>query len=183
MINEISLLNKLKQKRQTALQTAIELYTPYISVVLFRKVGASLPREDIEEIVSDVFIALWQNANHIDPKKGSIKNYITGIAKRLAARKLQKQSGGYIQLDELEIQGEDNVSETCIENDKAMFLWNAVMGLGEPDNEIFVRYYWYGEKIREIAAVMELNQSTVKTKLSRGKKKLKERLSDMEERL
>lgn len=28
---------------------------------------------------------------------------------------------------------------------------DAVMSLGEPDNEIFVRYYIFGEKIREIA--------------------------------
>lgn len=181
MVNEISLLKKLKQKRQTALQTAIEVYTPYISVVLFRMVGTSLPREDIEEIVSDIFITLWENANYIDLEKGSIKNYITGIAKRLAAKKLRKQPGSYIQLDELEIPDGNDVWEACAANDKAARLWKVVMELGEPDNEIFVRYYWYGEKIREIAAVMDLNQSTIKTKLSRGKKKLKERLSDMEE--
>lgn len=56
------------------------------------------------------------------------------------------------------------------------------MSLGEPDNEIFVRYYKFGEKLNDIAAATGVNLSTVKTKLSRGKTKLKKILSNAEER-
>lgn len=55
------------------------------------------------------------------------------------------------------------------------------MRLGEPDIEIFVRYYLYDEKLKEIAAATALNLSTVKTKLSRGKRKLKNMLLHAEE--
>ena len=30
-------------------------------------------------------------------------------------------------------------------------LWDAVMSLGEPDNEIFARYYKFGEKLKDIS--------------------------------
>ena len=55
--------------------------------------------------------------------------------------------------------------------------------LGEPDSEIFVRCYKFDEKIKDISKAMGLNISTVKTRLSRGKRKLRKMLSNAEERL
>ena len=57
------------------------------------------------------------------------------------------------------------------------------MSLGEPDNEIFIRFYKFDEKLKEISKATGLNISTIKTKLSRGKRKLKKILSDAEEAL
>ena len=57
------------------------------------------------------------------------------------------------------------------------------MSLGEPDSEIFVRYYKFNEKIKEISKATGINVSTVKTKLSRGKRKLKIILSNAREML
>lgn len=77
-------------------------------------------------------------------------------------------------LDEVDIPAEpaDGLSEKAV--------WDAVMSLGEPDSEIFIRFYKYGERIRDISRATGINMSTVKTKLSRGKDKLKRILSDAE---
>ena len=48
----------------------------------------------------------------------------------------------------------------------------------EPDNEIMIRYYYNGEKIREISKAMDINISTVKTKLKRSRERLKEMLHE-----
>lgn len=50
------------------------------------------------------------------------------------------------------------------------------------NHEIFVRRYKFDEKLRDIAKAMGLNVSTVKTRLSRGKRKLRKILSDAEEK-
>ena len=127
MAEEEKLLMRLKNGKRNAIDEAIAVYTPYLSTVLYNMLGNRLPKEDIEEILSDVFVTLWRNADTIDLEKGTLRAYLA-----------------------------------------------AVMSLGEPDNEIFVRYYIFGEKIREIAKATGVNPSTVKTKLSRGKRKLKE---------
>ena len=177
-MNETTLLKKLKQKRQSALDAAIELYTPYISVVLFNISGGRFSPEDIEEIVSDTFIALWKNAAGIDPEKGSVKSYLAGTARNLAAMRLRARAMDSVPIDENEISDCGGAAEELIKSDDAKTLWRAVAALGETDCEIFVRYYKYGEKIKDISAAMSLNVSTVKTKLARGKKKLKKRLSE-----
>ncbi len=179
MTDEVKLLRKLKKKQRNSLEMAIKTYTPYIGVTLFNTIGNSLSHEDIEEIVSDVFIALWKNAEYIDLEKGSIRSYIGAIAKNLAKKKLKKQTS-YVSIEDIEIPGENNTEISFDKNNFSEFLWKSVMSLGEPDSEIFIRYYKYGEKIKDISKITGINISTVKTKLSRGKQKLKKIISDME---
>lgn len=40
-----------------------------------------------------------------------------------------------------------------------------------------MRFYYYRQPVREIASRMDMNESTVKARLSRGRKKLRERLA------
>ena len=72
MVNEAKLLMQLKNRERGAIDKAIETYTPYLGTVLYRTAGNRLPREDIEEIVSDVFLVLWNKAESIDLKKDTI---------------------------------------------------------------------------------------------------------------
>lgn len=183
MADEIKLLRRLQNREKDSINEAIEVYTPYLSVVLYNMLGSRLPQEDIEEIVSDVFVALWKNAERIDLEKGTLRSYIAASARNFALKRLNRQKE-FASIDDIEVAievaDEKNFAE---ENSNAEALWNAVMSLGEPDNEIFVRYYKYGEKLREISKATGLNLSTVKTRLSRGKRKLRGILSNAEETL
>ena len=177
MADEARLLKQLKNKKDKAIESAIDLYTPYVSTVLYNIAGASLMREDIEEIISDVFISLWQNADKIDLQKGTIRSYIAATARNYVLKRFMQRKE-YTSIDDIELPDEKSITEDTVMYD---FLWKAVMELGEPDNEIFVRYYRYGEKLRDIAVATGVNLSTVKTKLSRGRQRLKKILSETEE--
>lgn len=179
MAEEAKLLMRLKKKKRNAIDEAIAVYTPYISTVLYNMLGNRLPKEDIEEIISDVFVALWKNAACIDLEKGTLRAYLAAVARNFALKKLNQQRA-YTRLDEIALSDETAVADANTANS---IVWDAVMQLGEPDNEIFVRYYKFGEKIKEIAKATGINPSTIKTKLSRGKRKLKEILSNAEELL
>ena len=173
MADEAKLLQKLKNRDQRYLEYAIELYAPYLNVVLYNYVGSKLPHQDAEEIISDVFVTLWKNADFIDLSKGTIRSYISKCAKNLALKRITKHHES-TSIDDVEIASYD-------ENNTTDYIWNCVMELGEPDNEIFVRYYKYGEKLKNIARAVGIPLSTVKTKLLRGKKKLRLKLTDTEE--
>lgn len=175
-MNEKKLLLRLKKKDENALSEAIDIYTPYLSTVLYNAVGTSLSKEDTEETVSDVFVTLWQNAYAIDLEKGTIRSYIAAVARNSAFKRLSKQKD-CVCLDDIEIANNDFAEKASSDD----FLWKAVMSLGEPDNEIFVRYYKFDEKLKTIAKATGLKLSTVKTKLSRGKRKLKKILSNAED--
>ncbi len=171
MVDEAKLLRQLKRKQENSINQAIEIYTPYLSTVLFNMVGNRLPKEDIEEIISDVFVMLWKNAGYIDLEKGTIRSYISASARNFALKRLNKRKD-YTNLDDIEIPVEDDFT---VDNNKSV--WDAVMRLGEPDNEIFVRFYRYDEKLKDISKATGLNISTIKAKLLRGKRKLKKILN------
>lgn len=176
MADEKKLLFRLQRQDETALRKAIELYTPYLNAVIYRTVGAALSREDIEEIISDVFVSLWRNAERIDLRKGTIRSYIAAAARNLTYKRLGA-SHPTVPLDELSL---SDAPKFVAEPSTERLLWDSVAELGEPDNELFVRYYKYGESLKQISAATGLKLSTVKTRLSRGKKKLKHILEDAE---
>ena len=179
MTDEAELLQRLRNREKNSIDEAIRIYTPYLSTVLYHMAGNSLPKEDIEEIVADVFIVLWKNAGRIDLQKGTLRSYLAAVARNFALKRINRKTD-HTFLEDIELSdGKDFIEENFHNN----YVWETVMSLGEPDSEIFVRRYKFDEKIKDISKAMGLNISTVKTRLSRGKRKLRKMLSNAEERL
>lgn len=177
MINESELLSGLKRKDCGCLEKIIRLYTPYVSAVVCNTTGKSLSAEDIEEVVSDTFFIIWRNADGISAEKGGIRAYIGAVARNTAINKLRS-----IHQDEELYEDTaavyDDPEIIFVKQEERTDLIRLIMSLGEPDCEIFLRYYYYNEKIREIASAMSLNISNVKSKLKRGKEKLKKIITE-----
>ena len=55
----------------------------------------------------------------------------------------------------------------------------AVENMTEPDREIFLRHYYYFQSVAEIALALDMNVNTVKTRLRRGRARLKEYLREV----
>ena len=179
MTDEEELLQRLRNREKNSIDEAIRIYTPYLSTVLYHMAGNSLPKEDIEEIVADVFVALWKNAGRIDLQKGTLRSYLAAVARNFALKRINRKTD-HTFLEDIELSDGKNFIEENFHNN---YVWETVMSLGEPDSEIFVRRYKFDEKIKDISKAMGLNISTVKTRLSRGKRKLRKMLSDAEEKL
>ena len=179
MTNEDKLLAGLKKRKHGSLEKAIDLYTPYVTVVVYNIIGAAMTKEDIEEVVSDVFLALWKSASALECEKGSIRSYLAAIARNLAKNKLRTVRL-HDEADESVILSAKTPQEEIEERENRAFMLKLLKSLGEPDCEIFLRYYYYGEKVSKIAEATCLHPSNVKTRLSRGRKKLKEILIKQE---
>ena len=170
MTDEAELLQRLRKREKNSIDEAIRIYTPYLSTVLYHMAGNSLPKEDIEEIVADVFVVLWKNTGRIDLQKGTLRSYLAAVARNFALKRLNRKME-HTSLDDIELSDGKNFMEENFHNN---YVWETVMSLGEPDSEIFVRRYKFDEKIKDISKAMGLNISTVKTRLSRRKNLLKE---------
>ncbi|MCH5212984.1 MAG: sigma-70 family RNA polymerase sigma factor [Oscillospiraceae bacterium] len=181
MTEEQKLLAGLKKRRHGSLEKVIDLYTPYVTVIVYNVVGAAMPKEDIEEVVSDSFLSLWKSAGTLNSEKGSIRTYLAAIARNRAKNKL-RTIHTHEEISENIISAYKTPQEDVEEQEKRSLMLELIKSLGEPDCEIFLRYYYYEEKISKIADITGLHVSTVKTKLSRGRKKIKESLINKEVR-
>lgn len=172
LIDEQKLLHNLKKRNRNSLDDIIKIYTPYVSVIVYNTVGCKLSKEDMEEIVSDTFFLLWQSSLNIDETKGNMRSYLATIARNTSKNKLRKYHSNEV-LNEQIISSDLTPQDNIIKAENSQLLTELITSLGEPDSEIFFRYYYYNEKIKTISKAMNISLSTVKTKLYRGKQKLK----------
>ena len=128
-------------------------------------------------MVSDVFLAAWNQSS--DLKAGHVKGWLGAVARNMARSKLRR-AGHTISLEEsiLDIPGPDDPTERAARMEEREAVRQAIDSLPAQEREIFLRYYYYAQPVKEIALCMALNESTVKTKLRRGRIKLKERLTE-----
>lgn len=181
MTAEEKLLINLKRRKKGSLEKAIDIYTPYVSVIVYNIIGDVMTKEDVEEVVSDVFVSLWRSAEALDNNKGCIRTYLSAVARNCARKKLRR-SDIHSELNENIIAIHGEPSERIEANEEQAMLLDLIRGLGEPDSEIFLRHYWYGERVSKISAATGICKSTITTKLQRGRGKLKEILIKKEVR-
>lgn len=171
MIDSI-LLEKLKKRSPNSIEHLIEKYNAYVGTIVYNAIGQSASREDIEEVIQDVFVAIWENAKNIN----DLKSYIGTTARNKALNKLRNIT---YSSELIEAKDTENEPSVIVEKkEMTRILYEEIEALGEPDNEIFIRYYYNNEKLKDIAEETGCNISTVKSKLKRGKEKLSARLSE-----
>lgn len=182
MTDEERLLINLKKRKRGSLEKAVDIYTAYVSVIVYNIIGDVMTKEDIEEVVSDVFVSLWRSAETLDSSKGCVRSYISVIAQNCAKKKLRSADTKNSELDENLAAVQSEPDEKVETDEEKMMLLELIREFGEPDSEIFLRYYWYDEKISKISEATGICRSTIKTRLLRGRKKLKEILMKREVR-
>ena len=77
------LLASLQAQDPKGLEEAIRRYSPYVAGVLRKTLGAFGTREDLEELASDVFVALWQSAQKLRPHS-DLKLWLGVVARNRA---------------------------------------------------------------------------------------------------
>lgn len=176
-MDERALVKKLNRGSRSALDTAVERFTPYVSAVILRPLAGRACREDVEELCADVFVALWSHAHQLDPEQG-LRPWLAAVARNKAKNRL-RQMGQDLSLEEnaLDIPGPDDPPSDFERAEERRLVRQAVDALPSQDREIFLRHYYYAQTVQEIADLMGLNGATVKTKLRRGRMKLKQILT------
>ena len=134
-------------------------------------------KEDIEEIISDTYLILWNNQYKLDLDK-KLSSYLVGIVKNLIKQKYKIFNNSYENIEcyeDILITNErlDVVIENNEINRKIIELLNE---LKQDDKEIFYEYYFYSRKIKEIASINNISESKVKVMLYRTRNKLRKEL-------
>ena len=92
------LIKGLKNKKRSALEKVIETYSAYVNVVVYNTIGNAMSKEDMEEVISDVFISLWNNSEYIRDE-GELRPYIGAVARNKSINKLRERKNS-VELNE-----------------------------------------------------------------------------------
>lgn len=159
------------------------LYDRFGSLV-FRAARQVLPtRAESEDAVQEVFVRLWRTADRYDPARAKLVTWVMLIARRHLIDRLRRKRVRPLDLSlEGDPQGrERSASETpgrIEEDERRSLLLTRIEELPALQREVIVRAYLQGFTLREVAEQLDAPLGTVKSALSRGLARLRDRLSD-----
>jgi len=163
------LLNAVRQGKEYALEQIIDKYAAYVCVIIRNTTGESLTREDIEETASDVFYALWQNADRIEKLKG----WLGTTARNKAKNKLRELRDSLPLDDALMSDGNNALEDTLLIDYEQSAVREAILKLDSPDREIFTQHYYCSQAVTKIASDVGMTEAAVKQRLVRGREKIR----------
>ena len=170
-MTEEQALRHLKRGSQAALELFMDLYGGYVTAIICGIIGQSMTVADVEEAASDVFLAFWNSAGRVH--SGSAKAYLATTARNSARNKLRQLTPTVPLPEDLVLVDPHTPQGLLEQREQAAAVQRALLAMEDTDREIFLRYYYYYQKISQIAAAMDMKESTVKSRLSRGREKLK----------
>lgn len=169
-----TILRRLKRGDAAALEAAVRQYSGYVTAVIGNQLGPCAAAEDIEELASDVFVALWRAAQPL--RTEHLRGWLGKVARNQAISFLRRQ---HLQLvrDEDCILIDDRDAQKLLEAKERSALLNAALAaLTTEDREIFLRRYYYNQTAGQIAEALHMNPSTVRSRLLRGRQSLRTEL-------
>ena len=175
-MTEATALSRLQQGREDALAWFIDKYTAYVCTVIRYIIGSSMTEADVEEAASDVFLALWEQADRVS--LSTVRPWLGGVARNKARQKLRER-GLTLSLDEdlLVVDGAD-LEEDLAREERDSLVRDAVLAMEPTDRTIFLRYYYHCQPVAQIAEELGVPVSTVKSRLKRGREKLRAKLEN-----
>lgn len=155
-----------------------ELITKYGAAV--KNVASNILRDaqDVEECESDTWLQVWKS---IPPKRPDyLGAYVCRIARnvsltRYRANTAQKRNSFYdTALEELEdtIPALDTVESEYDVKELRVYLNRFLQAQSRDDRYLFLRRYWYGDGIRQIADTMGITPHKASVRLFRLRQKL-----------
>ena len=126
--------------------------------------------QDAEEAANDTYLTVW---NRIPPTKPNLS------LKRFYANTAEKRNSYYdVALDELEetIPALSTVESAYDARELTKYLNQFLKNLSKEDRYLFMRRYWFGDKVSDIAEVLNVTLHKASVRLFRLRQKLQDYL-------
>ncbi len=178
--NNSNYINRLKAKKQDALEFIVDKYLPLVKGVTYKVLSSSENKYLIEECINDIFLSVWDNANKFQGKDEEFKKWICIIAKFKAIDYYRKSIRNVELLVDEVIEGKAISAENeAIVNEDWDEIINLLGYLNDMDREIFIRKFFLDEKSEAIANRFNITRAAIDNRIYRGKKTLREKRNNM----
>lgn len=179
MLTDEELLARFNARSEEAISGTAERYGRSLQALALHILNNSA---DAEESVNDTYLAAWNAIPPEQPKP--LGAYLHRITRNLAVARYhkntaQKRNSSYdVALDELEgcLAAPEGVEETVSARELTRVLNRFLGELDRPRRTLFVRRYWYGDSVEELAQRLRCRPNTVSARLLRLRERLRKEL-------
>ena len=169
--------------RQTANQDReafSQLYDRFSSLVYTLAMRMLRMSSDAEDLLQEVFVQVWHQANRYSEERGSPEAWIVNIARSRAIDKLRsirRMERSFILTDDpANAESSDNVESSAAESETKLTMNSALANLPEAQRKVLELAYFDGLSQSEIANRLKEPLGTVKTRMRSGIQRLRDLL-------
>ena len=152
-------------------QTVQELVALYQNSLFAAAFNVCKNAQDAEDIVQDTFIQYYTVKKEFDNEQ-----HIRAWLLRVAINKAKNTNHTFWRRNKLSL--EDYMETLTFETPQSENLFETVMQLPEKYRIVIHLFYYEDYSVREIADILQLSESNVKVRLSRGRSLLKKVLKE-----
>lgn len=160
---------------KTGQHNAFEQLVRFYQSPLFRIVGNLVPTMMVEDLVQDIFLAVYEAIEKFDPKRGSFRTWLYRIARNRAINAARKKHEVRMPED-VSLVDDKTPATALLEKEIMTCLDRALDNLSFQDRFIFVLAELEGLTYAEIARIENMPLGTVKSRLARTRGKLRTQL-------
>jgi RNA polymerase sigma factor (sigma-70 family) len=155
-----------------------QIFDQYVSLVRGLMIKTLGPRDDIEDLVADVFVGLFESAPNIRSAEG-LRSYVVSVALNTARREIKRRKRRRLVFwqeaseDEVErVPGTDDPRAKAALRQLSRFLDE----LTTEERFVYVLHVLEGNPLSDVAETLKLSRSTVKRRLKKANEKMLRRV-------
>lgn len=179
MDKDIRLVDQALGGNPAAFEQLVLRYQDYVFTITHRVLPS---REEAEEAAQDTFLKVYKTLGAFE-RKSKFSTWLYTIAYRTAVDVARKKQLPVNSIDDnnkyLQLPGPagESPAEEVYQKDLSEQLQEAIKRLKPEDAALISLFYLHEKSVKEIADIMGLSPSNIKTKLHRLRESLKEALS------
>jgi RNA polymerase sigma-70 factor (ECF subfamily) len=185
VVTDDELLRRMAEGDEQALGTFYDRWNAMVHAVVLRILRQ---RDDVEDVVEEVFWQAWRQSNRFEAARGSVQTWLLTIARSRALDKVRALKR--LREEPLEVESGDLVVQVASEGDASMgaesaerraIVLAALSELPAEQREALELGYYSGLSQSEIAERTGQPLGTIKTRMRLAMQKLKVRLQVLRE--
>ena len=177
-LSDTELISKILQGEQTFFAQLVERYQSYVFTLVLRFTEC---REDAEEISQDIFVKAYRSLADFRGES-RFSTWLYTIVRTSCITFLRKKKLDITSIDnertflQLENQESGFKADTVEQKSRHAMVSQAIRLLSPDDAQLITLFYKGEQSLEEIGRIMGLEPNTVKVKLHRARRRLKEKM-------
>ena len=171
----IRLIQQVAQQDRDAFSQLYDRFSTLVFTLAMRMLKA---RSDAEDLLQEVFVQVWRQAQSYSAERGSPEAWIINIARSRAIDKIRSirrmQKSFVLTDDPAQAESSDNVESSAAESETRLAMNSALANLPDTQRKVLELAYFDGLTQSEIADRLAEPLGTVKTRMRSGIQKLRE---------
>ena len=182
-LEDASLVIASREGNRQAFGKIVARYQRLLCSLAYSSLGSLSESEDLAQ---EAFVEAWKKMGKLkEPEK--LKSWLCGILRfKLSHHKRKQARQPTYNADPIEESGdlgsdEAPIEELAMKQEEQALLWKALESLPDNYRQTLILYYREQRSIEHVACELDLSEDAVKQRLSRGRKRLQEEVTNFVE--